>query len=309
MTCIKVAALFFVLVNCVRAEQFNGTTIMNSSLPINPIGAAPHVPQFDGLTGLLQALGLGNHRSMDMAIVQQMLTSFMGILATGRFMPFIAPMLVQWLVLPLMKIVKTAAKGLLLLGVMGWLVSAVVPALLGYLGLAGASAFVARTFDTSFLPFGQYLPSFDPSNLAEGGLRYLSMDSQPCRMQLSCRAGEFLNDNYPSFTNLLKNSGVIDYVESQVRSMMDPLAGIALDVLQGRSNCQQLPICESLSSIEFYLDPERIANATRNGSGMAFGIPETTPAPITTSTTPFPNNNDLVVNAIKRLAANYYSFS
>jgi len=249
----------------------------------------------------LQSLfGPSTTRQTETAVVSQRLAAFLPILATGRVMSYVIPLLVNFLVLPLLGILKTVGKALLLMGIMGWLMGALLPGLIGYLGIAGAGAFVSRAMDTSSMPLAQYLSQVDARAAAERGLRYLNLDSQECRQMMSCKAGEFLSENYPSITQLLTRSGIAAFLDNQVRSSrVDNMTILALDALQGRMSCdRELPPCASFRSLEGALDQTRIVNATRHLL-----------TPVTTTTTPQPLlgvGSDMVFNAIKKLG--YYAY-
>jgi len=268
---------------------------------------SPSTSPFSALFNIIKIFSLSNTdtRQAETAIFSQLLTSFLGLLATGKVMPFVAPVAVGYVVMPLMKLLKSAAKGFFLLGVLGWLIGSLVPAFLTYLGLAGgASAFMARALPPSN-PLSQFV-GIDPSFIATKGLQYLNMDNEECRAALSCKAGEFIVDNYPTASSLIARSGIISFIESQNSNGAAPYATIALESVQGKLSCKSLAPCEGIRSIESILDL-RPVQPLDNGNLTT----TTTDAPSTTTPKPttFPSQNDFVVGAIKRIAQNYYNYN
>jgi len=263
---------------------------------------------FSALLNIIKIFSLSNtdSRQAETAIFSQLLTSFLGLLATGKVMPFIAPVAVGYVVMPLMKLLKSAAKGFFLLGVLGWLIGSLVPAFLTYLGLAGgASAFMARALPPSN-PLSQFI-GVDPSFIATRGLQYLNMDNEECRVALSCKAGEFIVDNYPTASSLIARSGIISFIETQTANGAAPYATVALESVQGKISCSQLAPCDGIRSLESILDL-RPLQPLDNGN---LTTTTTTDAPSTTTSKPttFPSQNDFVVGAIKRIAQNYYNYN
>jgi len=273
--------------------------------------SSPATSPFSALLNIIKIFSLSNTdtRQAETAVFSQLLTSFLGLLATGKVMPFVAPVAVSYVVIPLMKLLKSAAKGFFLLGVLGWLIGSLVPAFLTYLGLAGgAGAFMARALPPSN-PLSQFV-GIDPSFIATRGLQYLNMDNEECRAALSCKAGEFIVDNYPTASSLIARSGLIAFIESVNNGAAingaAPYTNIALDSVQGKVNCSQLAPCDAMRSIESILDL-RPAQPLDNGNLTT----TTTDAPSTTTPKPttFPSQNDFVVGAIKRIAQNYYNYN
>jgi len=270
--------------------------------------SSPSTSPFSALFNIIKIFSLSNTdtRQAETAVFSQLLTSFLGLLATGKVMPFVAPVAVGYVVMPLMKLLKSAAKGFFLLGVLGWLIGSLVPAFLTYLGLAGgASAFMARALPPSN-PLSQFV-GIDPSFIATKGLQYLNMDNEECRVALSCKAGEFIVDNYPTASSLIARSGIISFIESQNANGAAPYATIALESVQGKLSCKSLAPCDGIRSIESILDL-RPVQPLDNGN---LTTTTTTDAPSTTTPNPttFPSQNDFVVGAIKRIAQNYYNYN
>jgi len=270
--------------------------------------SSPSTSPFSALLNIVRIFSLANTdtRQAETAVFSQLLTSFLGLLATGKVMPFVAPVAVGYIVMPLMKLLKSAAKGFFLLGVLGWLIGSLVPTFLTYLGLAGgAGAFMARALPPSN-PLSQFV-GIDPSFIATRGLQYLNMDNEQCRVALSCKAGEFIVENYPTASSLIARSGLISFIESQTKNGASSYTNIALDSVQGKLSCSQLAPCDAMRSIESILDL-RPSQPLDNGN---LTTTTTTDAPSTTTPPPttFPSQNDFVVGAIKRLAQNYYNYN
>lgn len=301
----SLAMLLFPLMLVAKASaaglrDFNATTLQD---PPTPIVNTP----FSQLLNIIKIFGLANTdtRQAETAIFSQLLTSFVGLMATGKVVPYLAPVAVTYLVMPLMKLLKAAAKGFFFLGVIGWLVDSIVPAFLTYLGLAGlgASTFMARAIPSSS-PLAQFV-GVDPSFLTTKGLQYLNMDNEECRVVLSCKAGEFIVDNYPTATNLIARSGLLSFFQTQTGNGASPYTSIALEAAQGQVSCSKLAPCNGIQSIESILDLRPTPTTSDNGNITTTDAPSTTtPLPTT-----FPSQNDFVVGAIKRLAQNYYNYN
>jgi len=295
--------LFPFIVAQASAAGLRDVNLTRTDDDISSLSTSP----FSALLNIIKIFSLSNTdtRQAETAIFSQLLTSFLGLLATGKVMPFVAPVAVGYVVMPLMKLLKSAAKGFFLLGVLGWLIGSLVPAFLTYLGLAGgASAFMARALPPSN-PLSQFV-GIDPSFIATKGLQYLNMDNEECRAALSCKAGEFIVDNYPTASSLIARSGIISFIESQNSNGAAPYATIALESVQGKLSCKSLAPCEGIRSIESILDL-RPVQPLDNGNLTT----TTTDAPSTTTPKPttFPSQNDFVVGAIKRIAQNYYNYN
>lgn len=251
---------------------------------------------------LMAALGLSQSRQAEAAVLSQMMSSFLGLIATGKIIPFLAPVIVSYVVLPLMALLKTAAKGLLMLGVAAWLISVMVPFGLAYFGMTGAGAFVSRAFQNAASPLVAYVDMVAPQSLVTKCLQMADMDNVECRMQIACKAGAWTTENWPQLVQFINTSGVLALAEQQAK--YDPYTSLAIKALRGQISCErELSPCPGLTTVENMLDPQRVANISQQWVA--------TYVEPTTTTTPPPSflANDIVVNTLKRLAQNYYSYS
>ncbi|KAI1287332.1 hypothetical protein HDE_10204 [Halotydeus destructor] len=299
-----VVALFIGFLGSVYADG-NSTIKGQLAEPSSLAPLDPSPTQYtSNISNLLTLLGFTSSRQAEAAILSQLVTSFIGLLATGKVATYIVPILVGYLILPLFKLVKSVGKILLFLGVAGWLLGTMVPMFLGYLGLTGAGAFVARAMNNAAGPYAQYI-DMNPASMLIRGLQVLNMDSEECRLQLACRAGEVISLSYPGAIQYMAQSGALGVLEGKARS--EPYAMAAIRVLEGKLNCEkELAPCDRIRVLEAYLDPQRVANASQTWATSFFEAQTTTTPPPPPAVPSY--GNDLVVSAIKRLAQNYYSY-
>ena len=262
----------------------------------------PRPPQLS-LDNILSLLGYSKSRQAEAAVLSHTLSSFLGLIATGKIIPLIVPVIVGYLILPLMALMKTAAKGLLLMAIVFWLIASMVPFALGYFGLT-ATAFVSRAMESS--SYLHYI-SVGPGMVTEKALHYANMDSKECRMMIACKAGELATDNYPEIIHFINTTGIVTIAEHQASER--PFTRLAIKALRGEVNCHRdLPPCHGLFTIESLFDSQRVVKASQVWAEsfieqISTTSTTTTPSPPTTLAT-----NELIMRAIKNLAQNYYTY-
>jgi len=269
--------------------------------------STPHKPLTDPLTLL--------SRRAEAAVFSQVLTSFLGLLASGKVMTFVAPFAVKFLVMPLIAVVKSVAKGLMLVGVFGWLVSAIIPTFLAYMGLAGPALLMARAMG----PVNNYLPasvgqilSQSVGGLFNRGLDVFDMNNEECKMLLACKSGEFLIKNYPDMTRTVTRSRYGSWFNGTSQfAASDRFLTLAFKAMEGRAQCDRdLAVCPGLSSLENYF-----TRMTRGESLLSMVTMTTSTTTTTTTTTPPPvysstasPGNTLLIGALQSMLTNYYNY-
>jgi hypothetical protein len=251
---------------------------------------------------------IGMARSSELtAILPQVATNLWAAFATGRIMPVLSPILLNFLILPALGVVKAIAKTMIFIGVIAWLLSSMVPVFLASVGMTGAGVFVGRAFQHS--PLYTYTESIDLNsytNITARGLEYMELDSDSCRRMLSCRAGEFVVENFPIAAQIIRATSIGGFFETYARASEDQYVQEAVDSLLGKRNgtCEaELDPCLSLTRIESMFD-EKKEEILRNLTMEAATTTSTT-----TTTTSSPNSipdvltNDFVINAIKKAAS------
>jgi len=296
MTKLTALVLFLAHLALSHAASLNSTTGM-TAMDVPPTMPAPTL--FSNWDALLSALGLSTARQAEAAVLSQMMTSFLGLLATGKIIPFLAPVIVSYIVLPIMALMKSLAKGLLFIGVAAWLISTIIPFGLAYFGLAGAGAFVSRTFQNTAGPYAMYV-DMGPKSLITKALQMLDMDNVECRMQLACKSGEWTQEFYPAVVTFMNHTGLLATAEEQAR--YEPYSSLAVKALRGTIDCnRELAQCGGLNIVESALDPRHVANVSSQWVASYLEPPTTTTA------APTFFGNDAVVGALRRFAQNYYS--
>jgi len=246
--------------------------------------------------GLINSLGLA--AGTEMNFLSQLVTSVWGVVMTGKVMPMMSPLLMTYMIMPLLKVIKSIAKTFILIGITGWLFAAMLPIFLASIGMSGAGVFVGRALQSSNFPYKDVdVTGF--SNLTFKGLEYLELDSPSCKRMLSCKAGEFINYNYPFIGGVFRQTGLGDFMESYAKRGQDELALETLSVLLGRKNgtCdEELDPCLAVVRFESVFDASKkeiLRNLTESMT--------TTPMPVVEEPI-LPLTNDFVVNAIKKAA-------
>jgi len=272
-----------------------------ASTAVATLGSSP----FDFLASFFTS-SIGMARSAEFtAVLPQVATNLWAAFATGRIMPVLSPILLNFLILPALGVVKAVSKTMIFIGVIAWLLSSMVPVFLSSVGMTGAGVFVGRAFQQS--PLYSYTESIDLNgftNITARGLEYMELDSDACRQMLSCRAGEFVVENFPMAAQIIRATRIGGFFDTYARASEDQYVQEAVAALLGKRNgtCEaELDPCLSLTRIESLFDDKK-EEILRNLTMEA--ITSTT----TTTTTPNPNpipdilTNDFVVNAIKKAA-------
>ena len=245
--------------------------------------------------GLISSLGMAGGK--EMTFLSQFVTSLWGVVMTGRVMPMLSPLLMSYLILPILAVIKTIAKSLIFLGIVGWLFASMLPILLASIGMTGAGVFVGRALQSTNFPYKDVdITGF--SNLTFRGMEYLELDSEGCKIMLSCKAGEFINENYPFIGGVFRQTGLGEFMESYARQGHDDFALEAISVIMGRRNgtCdEELDPCLGVTRFESVFDSTK-KEILKN---MTESMTTTTPS---SSDSGAPATNDFVVNAIKKAA-------
>ena len=283
-----------------RHTTHTHTRRLTSRLTMSAAASAVQGP--GSLLSLLSSLRMS--RQTEAALMSQLAGSAWTAVMSGRIMPVMMPLLSSFLIMPLLAVIKTVAKSVTFFGITIWLFASVVPVFLSLLGITGAGAFVGRALHTTSFPYADLDFAGAYHNLTSAGLRHLDLDSNSCRALMSCRAGEFVLENYPFVVAMLRNSGVGDVMSSYTKKAGDRYAGRAWSVLMGGRNetCAE----ELMDACPGFLRFEALFDSTARA---AFHN-STTPA-VTSTTTEMPEavGGDLVVKALKSLArANNGSF-
>jgi len=273
-----------------------------ASTAVNTLGSSP----FDLLASFFTS-SIGMARSGELtAVLPQVATNLWAAFATGRIMPVLSPILLNFLILPALGVVKAVAKTMIFIGVIAWLLSSMVPVFLSSVGMTGAGVFVGRAFQQS--PLYSYTESIDLNgftNITARGLEYMELDSDACRRMLSCRAGEFVVENFPIAAQIIRATRIGGFFDTYARASEDQYVQEAVAALLGKRNgtCEaELDPCISLTRIESLFDDKK-EEILRNLTMEAITTTTTT-----TTTTSSPNSipdvltNDFVVNAIKKAA-------
>jgi len=248
------------------------------------------------LSNLLTLLGYTQSRQTEMAILTSIMSSFLGMIATGKFAALVVPTLVSYVILPAFAIIKSIAKTLVIFGLGAWILATMAPMLMTWIGLTSAGMFVSRAMHNAAGPFSPYL---NPQSITTRGLQLLDIDTIECRKQLACKAGEVFSMSHPEVQYYLNSSGVIDWLAYTHRD--EPYTTIALRVVKGDQECEELPPCERLRILEAYLDPSILKREAMN---FFTTTTTTTPSPISLPSSP----NEVILSALKRWALSYYAY-
>ena len=253
------------------------------------------------LIGLLSSLRMPP--KAEAALLSQIAGEAWSTMMRSRVLPLIMPLFTSYLLLPVLVVIKSVARTITFFGISVWLLSSVFPVFLSAIGVTGAGAFVGRTLHTSSFPFADLDVSSVFHNITTSGLRGVELDGVECRHLMACKAGEFVNHNYPFLTVVLRNSGFGDAMAAFAKKSGDRYAEETWSVLLGRRNgtCDDdMDACPGFLRFEALFDHKKreiLRNMTR---------PE---EPATTTVSPEDVGGDLVVQAIKSLArANNSSF-
>lgn len=240
--------------------------------------------------GILSGLGLT--RQGEMAIASSVLATAWTSLMNGRIMPMVTPILFKYFISPFFNALKSIGKAIAFIGIVIWIFAMMVPIILTSMGIAGAGAFVGRAMSSPNFPLSQY------ANFAENftgrGLEYFELNNEECRKMISCRAGEFVVDNYPGLLAVLNRIGVLNGLDRYSRQGGDVYVTQTMAAMTGKlanGTCDEtLDPCAGWSNLEAFFDPSRKVNTT---------FDTTTTLPPTTTTAP----PDSIVGFISRIAA------
>lgn len=240
------------------------------------------------ILGILSGLGLT--RQGEMAIASSVLLNAWTAIMTGRIMPMVAPVVLKYFVVPFTNTIKSVAKAFIFLGIVGWLFASMIPIILTSIGIAGAGSFVGRALNS---PSFSYAPVVNRvGNLTSRGLEYFELDSEVCRQMISCKAGEFVVDNYPALVMAMDRVGVLNRLDRYSKQGSNRYVVETVSSMAGKRNgtCEEtLDPCAGLESLEAFFDPSkrRIVNES-----------ESTTLPPTTTHAP-----DTIVGFISKIAA------
>lgn len=241
------------------------------------------------ILGILSGLGLT--RQGEMAIASSVLVSAWTSLMNGRVMPMVTPILFKYFIAPFFNTIKSIGKAFIFMGVLIWIFAAMIPIILTSMGIVGAGTFVGRALNSPSFPYSRYT-NF-ATNFTARGLDYFELDNEECRKMISCRAGEFVVENYPALVSAMGRIGVLNRIDSYSRKGNDVYVRYTVDALTGRlenGTCDQtLDPCLSWNNLESFFDGSKRINTT---------FETTTLPPVTTTPPP-----DSIVGFISRIAA------
>lgn len=241
------------------------------------------------ILGILSGLGLT--RQGEMAIASSVLVSAWTSLMNGRIMPMVTPVLFKYFIAPFFNALKSIGKAIAFIGILIWLFAMMVPIILTSVGIAGASSFVGRALNSPNFAYSQYTGF--ATNFSDRALEYFELNNEECREMISCRAGEFVVENYPAFLSGLNRIGLLDRLDRYSKQGNDKYVGKTMQALTGglqNGTCDEtLDPCAGWANLEAFFDPSKRKNET---------LEFTTVSP-TTSTPP----PDSIVGFISRIAA------
>lgn len=244
------------------------------------------------ILGMLSSLGMT--RQGEMAIATQLMASAWSVIVTGRILPVIAPLIMRFIVMPFTNMLKAVAKTLIFLGIMGWLLGAVIPIILANFGLVGAGAFIGRAFQGTNFPYTNVDIAGKVGSIGTRGLEYFELDSEVCRRMISCKAGEFVVDNYPSLVHMMRHTGVTNYLTRYSGSGASPYVQEAVAMMAGKRDgtCdEELDPCSGFAQLEAFFDPSK-----RNMTDFSSFFTTTTVPPVMEA-------SDTVVSFIRNIVS------
>ena len=121
--------------------------------------------------------------------------------------------------------------------IMTWILGAISPTLLKYHNLLDTSA-IARQLDLAYPNSSYHL--FKVANWTHSGYSNLGLNNGVCKRYMSCRAGEFVAIEYPSFVGWMEKSGFLERLSFYADKGSDPYVKLAIGALVDRnSTCQE----------------------------------------------------------------------